>query len=276
MAWERATLITLSIAAASCVTVGDADDSWVIPDYSLYPPGVMDDTSKISLDSPDGYTNQSDPSDLQPYVLRRYRVGPPRLDEGKYGGLTLTVVGNGEPVCVIIDPENTRDDGCDFNDGDLDLFAGVAEDYTGVKGEGDSGLIGGFASSWTDDLGVEHVTDTNLCAPGSAELLPPARSLPEMCAFETEEGKEYTVLLRTFVAPLDDYVTNVAVLVQPGHRGSAACVVQSSGDRYYINGTAENLDESDAAFGDDPYADLRDHCYCPANEDEERECGFIE
>lgn len=260
-----------------CVNLGDVDDSFVLPDPSLsYPDAVAHDAAGVSLDDPDGYTNQTanadDPAEepLLPYVLRHYRLGPPDRTAGQIGGLTITLEGTGEPVCIAVDPEQTRDDSCDYNDGDVDLFIGRAEDYTGEVGT----TIGEFTNTWVDDLGVEHATDNNLCALGTSPTQPVGRSVAESCAIDTEPGVQYIIVLQTFTIPIDDNVMNVAVLAQPGHRGKANCVFPDDGDRYLINGSPEALDESDAAFPDNPYAENRDPCYCPANDAEKQACGF--
>lgn len=279
----HAFLAIVIAANAGCINIGAGDGSFALPDYDAgYPDALQNDEEVLSLANPDGFTNQEavaanpDEEMLQPYLVRRYRLGPPNLGSGELGGLTLTIEGadidgdgESDPVCIAVDPENTRQDGCDYNDGDVDMFAGYAEDYTGVLGES----IGEFASIWVDDLGIEHSTDNNLCAFGSPPTSPAARSVPESCAFDTELGQKYTVLLKTFTVPVDDNVLNLAVLVQPGHRGDALCVFPSS-SRYFVSDTAENLDESDAAFGDNPYAEFRDPCYCPRNAAEREECGL--
>src|SRR5207245_2851492 len=72
---------------------------------------------------------------------------------GETGGITGTFVGNGGPVCVVLDPENRWEDGnSDNDDGDSDLFVGRASDYTGTPGVS----IGGFTTDWVDPLGQHH------------------------------------------------------------------------------------------------------------------------
>lgn len=265
---EKAHLILASLVAFSwgCVDIGSLDGSFLLPDYDDpgYPDALAHDADAIDLEAdPDGYSSGG--NDF-PYAERRYRLGPPNIGQAERGGQTILIEGTGLPVCVVVDPEDNGDgDTCDYNDGDIDLSIGRLSDYTGEPGTS----LGGFAATWTDDLGIVHTTDNNLCNLGSTPTDPAGRGSPEYCAFETEVGQQYIVVAETFSVPVDDNIINFAVLVQPGHRGTPQCVFTDQ----YFKSSPEALDESDASFRDDnPYADYRDPCYCPANDAERAEC----
>lgn len=156
-------------------------------------------------------------------------VGPP--ESGDEAGVTFTFVGTGNPVCVIMDPEAVywnqavspnpdsvgashawSDDYSD--DGDLDMYAGFAANYTGTPGV----EIGDFKGQYTDSLGNVTQIEYDLCEATGYNDQSPAhagRATYEACSIETDgrEGVEYTVLLKVFSLPQDDGVLSFATTV---------------------------------------------------------------
>jgi len=159
-------------------------------------------------------------------------LGPSDIGAGEYSGATFTVTGNGERICIIVDPQSVwRDDlqtdstGAEIanpymedfphDDGDLDMLAGLASYYTGTPGE----VIGDFLGNFPDSNGVDRAIDLNLCLQedyhgqvgGTA-----GRSTPESCSFETLDGVAYRVVLQVFAAPMDDNELKYALEVRSG------------------------------------------------------------
>ena len=265
-------------ALAACVTMGNMDGSFILPDSTLsYPDALQHDDIAIKLGAVDeSWSGQ------QPNEVRRYRLGPPDYLNAGQGGLTIRLTGTGYPVCVGVDPEYVAGDTCDYDDGDVDLFVGKVADYTAPDPDDPEGEIlkgaeafgtslGDFQAEYVDDIGVTHTSDTNLCVFYDPAMEPAGRGQVESCAFETVEGEEYVIVLRTFSIPVDDNVLNLALLVQPGHRGSPGCVFNA---KNYVVANLEDLDESDAAFEDNPYAENRDPCLCPKTDEEYAACGM--
>ncbi len=159
-------------------------------------------------------------------------LGPSDIGAGLYSGASFTIPGNGERICIIVDPQSVwRDDlqldssgaeianpyMMDFphDDGDLDMLAGLASYYTGTAGE----EIGDFLGSFPDSNGVERAIDLNLCLQedyhgqvgGTA-----GRSTPEACSFETLPDVNYLVVLQVFSVPTDDNELKYALEVRSG------------------------------------------------------------
>ena len=159
-------------------------------------------------------------------------LGPSDIGAGLYSGATFTIAGNGDRICVIVDPQSVwRDDlqvdssnneitnpyMSDFphDDGDLDMLAGLASYYTGTAGE----VIGDFLGNFPDSNDVERAIDLNLCIQedyhgqvgGTA-----GRSTPESCSFETLPGVTYLVVLQVFSVPTDDNELKYALEVRSG------------------------------------------------------------
>jgi hypothetical protein len=159
-------------------------------------------------------------------------LGPSDIGAGEYSGATFTVTGNGERICIIVDPQSVwRDDlqtdstGAEIanpymedfphDDGDLDMLAGLASYYTGTPGE----VIGDFLGNFPDSNDVERAIDLNLCLQedyhgqvgGTA-----GRSTPEACSFETLDGVAYRVVLQVFSVPIDDNELKYALEVRSG------------------------------------------------------------
>ena len=159
-------------------------------------------------------------------------LGPSDIGAGLYSGASFTIPGNGERICIIVDPQSVwRDDlqadasgaelanpyMTDFphDDGDLDMLAGLASYYTGTPGE----VIGDFLGNFPDSNGVERAIDLNLCLQedyhgqvgGTA-----GRSTPESCSFETLPDVDYRVVLQVFSVPMDDNELKYALEVRSG------------------------------------------------------------
>ena len=159
-------------------------------------------------------------------------LGPSDIGAGQYSGASFTIIGTGERVCVIVDPQSVwRDDLLidgtqneatnpfmdDFphDDGDLDLLAGLSAYYTGTPGE----EIGDFFGSFPDSNGVDRAIDLNECLQrdshgqvgGTA-----GRASPEFCSFDTQEGTPYRIVLQVFSVPIDDDELKYALEVRTG------------------------------------------------------------
>jgi hypothetical protein len=184
-------------------------------------------------------------------------VGAPQTTAG--GGVTIDFLGTGGPVCIWMDPETvtwnqavgaqitsplaqkfTYPDNV-FDDGDLDMVAGLSVYYTGSPGE----TIGDFRVAYEDSLGNEVPIDLISCPNAVAlfdGLATAGRGFPEFCEIlATDPGVSYTVLLEMFAAPLDDDRMSFGVIVANG-----PCV-----------GT-DSLES--AAFGGLTGSDLTDEC----------------
>ena len=140
------------------------------------------------------------------------------------GGATFQFKGTGGKVCLIMDPEmvywnqGIELDNNEFlyedrltDDGDLDMFAGLSAYYTGSPGVD----IGTFELPYTDPLGEEHFIDFQEC---NRDYYPSGRATYETCELDTvnRAGISFTVLLQTFMLPIDDGVLNFGVAVMDG------------------------------------------------------------
>lgn len=162
-----------------------------------------------------------------------------------YGGVTFDFIGTGGDVCIWVDPEvaswspAVADKPVDsgkkwaypdnvYDDGDLDLFAGLSVYYTGSPGES----IGDFKVAYEDSLGNEIPISLAAC-PNTigviGDLASAGRGSPEYCGISaTDIGISHTVLLRTWSTPLDDdrlsygvFIANVPL--EPGDEGIDPC-----------------------------------------------------
>jgi len=146
-------------------------------------------------------------------------LGPPQTTG--YGGATFEFVGTGEDVCIWLDPEVatwnqavserpldanlkwTYPDNI-YDDGDVDLLAGLSVYYTGSPGE----VIGDFVVAYEDSLGNDIPISLAGC-PNTEGIIGDdavaGRGSPEFCTLSaTDAGISYSVLLRTWSTPLDD------------------------------------------------------------------------
>jgi hypothetical protein len=144
-------------------------------------------------------------------------IGP--TDTVKLGGATFTFEGTGEAVCVWVDPEtvywtqsisptspNARYVYPDnvYDDGDIDLFAGLSVFYSGSPGE----ELGSFVQEVEDDLGHTITTSLSICNIVGFQSEPDGhagRGTPEYCTIHnTLPGVSYTVVMQAYSLPLDD------------------------------------------------------------------------
>lgn len=156
-------------------------------------------------------------------------VGPTGTPEP--GGVTFTFTGTGGDVCLWVDPEliywnqavaatgrRERYSYPDnvYDDGDLDLYAGLAAYYNGSPGE----KIGDFVVRYQDSLGNPVNVDINECTIPTALASTgghAGRGAPEHCTLHnTETGVSYLVLLQSWSVPLDDSVLSYGLLVTNG------------------------------------------------------------
>ena len=95
-------------------------------------------------------------------------LGITNLGGSDGGGATVTFDGTGGPVCVIVDPQTVWRDDYQLNgnsmsrnptmeqyvwdDGDIDMMAGLSAHYTGTAGV----EMGTFETPYVDALGVER------------------------------------------------------------------------------------------------------------------------
>jgi hypothetical protein len=150
-----------------------------------------------------------------------------------YGGVTFEFLGTGGDVCLWVDPEiaywsqsialrPTADaekwsypDNV-FDDGDIDLFAGLSVYYTGSPGI----EIGDFEVQYEDSLGNQVPISLAAC-PNTISFnevaVSAGRGSPEYCTIQgTDIGIGYTVLLRTWSTPLDDDRLSFGLVVADG------------------------------------------------------------
>lgn len=158
-------------------------------------------------------------------------VGAPNIP-GR-GGVTFDLVGTGDEICIWMDPElafwneavNQNPGPLDrkwaypdnvFDDGDIDMFAGLSVYYTGSPGE----VIGDFVVRYEDSLGQVVPVSLAACPNTFGVVGDPAaagRGQPEFCTLPpTEVGVSYTVLLKTWSTPLDDDRLAFGLLVANG------------------------------------------------------------
>jgi hypothetical protein len=158
-------------------------------------------------------------------------VGPSGTSE--QGGVTFDFVGNGDNVCVWVDPElvhwnqsvspqggagtkRWRYPDNHHDDGDIDVFAGLSVFYTGAPGE----HLGSFVVELKDDLGNSVDVSLSECiitGYGGTGEGHQGRGMPEYCTLNsTQPGVSYTVLLQSFSTPLDDDLLSYGVVLAEG------------------------------------------------------------
>jgi hypothetical protein len=150
-----------------------------------------------------------------------------------YGGITFEFIGTGSDVCLWVDPEIAywtqsiaqRPTGTAekwdypdnvFDDGDIDLLAGLSVYYTGSPGI----EIGDFQVQYEDSLGNQIPISLASC-PNTISVteipVSAGRGTPEYCTIPaTDIGIGYTVLLRTWSTPLDDDRLSFGLVIADG------------------------------------------------------------
>lgn len=197
----------------------------------------------------------------------RGALGPSDVGTGQLSGATYTFNGTGGRVCIIIDPQSVwRDDQMQdssgnvganpfmddfpYDDGDLDMVAGLASYYTGTPGE----TMGDFVNNFIDDNGVGRRVDLNVCLQEDTHGQTggtSGRATPEMCSFETLENTPYRVALFAFSVPVDDDELRYAMEVREG-----AC--PTSIDECTLRGDRDRAPDGSLPFGTDNVEDM----YC--------------
>lgn len=208
------------LGATACDYSGD----WLFAGEVEGVPGVI----HLGVLVPADIANNGDVEDATIYG----EVGPTGTTEA--GGVTFTFVGTGSHVCVWVDPElvyyNTSVSSRPtekfaypdnvFDDGDLDLSAGLAAYYNGSPGE----RLGDFEVRYQDSLGNPVTVALNECGIASATTSTGAhagRGSPEYCTiFNTQPGVSYLVVMESWSAPLDDDRLGYGLLLANGDCGS--------------------------------------------------------
>jgi hypothetical protein len=199
-------------------------------------------------------------------------LGPSDIGQGDHSGSTATFTGTGGRVCLIIDPQSVwRDDkwidesGSEqnnpfmydypYDDGDLDLQAGLAAYYTGSPGE----RMGDFINSFPDDNGVDRRVDLNTCLledrwgiVGSAA----GRGTPEWCSFETVADTQYRIAITVFSVPTNDNSLKYAFEIRDGD-----CPVQV--DECTLRGDYDEHENTELPSNFDNVEDM--YCRGPAD-----------
>jgi hypothetical protein len=175
-------------------------------------------------------------------------IGAPQTSDD--GGLTVDFIGTGGPICIWVDPETaywtpaigqqldqtarkySYPDNV-FDDGDIDIFAGLSVYYTGSPGT----KIGDFVVDYEDSLGnpvpISLAACPNIPAQFDGQQFA-GRGAPEYCTIPaTDLGISYTILLRTWSTPLDDDRLSFGFLLANG----------SCNDIRGLNGPATNLND---------------------------------
>lgn len=163
--------------------------------------------------------------------VRYEQLGAPE-NVGIYGGATATFTATGGKVCVVADPEMifwaqsrkplAAGDAYLYadqpeDDGDVDMQVGLTAAYSGSPGVS----IGEFEVAYTDAAGVEHSIPANDCSisgfQGAVDVHA-GRGAVEACEVNTggHQGASYTILLKTFVLPVDDSILNFGLAVFEG------------------------------------------------------------
>ncbi|MCB9677547.1 MAG: hypothetical protein H6737_20745 [Alphaproteobacteria bacterium] len=149
-------------------------------------------------------------------------------------GLTFNFEGTGGSVCVLADPElvywnqavgtqggasttRWRFPDNPYDDGDVDLNAGLSVYYTGTEGE----RMGNFAVQYQDSLGNTVPINLVACTIAADVTFNPTahagRGAPEYCTISnTQPGVSYTVALDVFSLPPDDNRLSLGLLLADG------------------------------------------------------------
>ncbi len=237
-------LLKLPVAAALILSAGTACDlsgDWLFDTAVEGVPGVI----HLGELTPAAITT---PASIERAILFG-EVGPTGTAE--VGGVTFTFEGTGGSVCVWVDPElahwsqsvaaqrpnvtysypdNVRDDG------DLDLYAGLAAYYNGSPGE----RVGDFRVRYTDSLGNPVTVALNECRIStmvSSAGGHSGRGAPEYCTLaNTQPGVDYMVLMQTWSLPLDDSRLSYGLLLTEGSCSDLQALSPAQGDECVILG----------------------------------------
>ena len=186
-------------------------------------------------------------------------LGAPE-DPAYYGGATFQFYGTGGSVCLVMDPEaifwnQARSPQADSqsylyqdrfsDDGDIDMDAGLTAYYTGSPGVS----MGDFKLPYTDEAGVSHELEFNECYQAGAlgDSVHSGRATVESCSIDTEgrEGVSFTVVLNTFMLPVDDSVVQFGVMVLEGACGAGPTIDECLIDREMADALSEEEQDCD-------------------------------
>ena len=269
--------LLLAVVAAGCYDSGGE----FAPEVTDVP-GIVDlgQIQNISVD--DWRDPDFDPRDPSSGVV--YAQVGADSDPSVTGGATFQFSGNGNPVCVLMDPETVFwsrvlnegstgflfDDNYD-DDADLDMDVGLTAYYTGSPGV----EIGNFNAEYTDAAGLPHNLAANECVQSgyTGEAVHPGRGSVESCPISTQErgGVSFTGVIRTFQLPTSDSIANfaLAVVEVPGPDRSACSALSvdecTLPDEHGL-GVADDRSEVEAAFCDGA---RKVNDYCEAHLDDE-------
>jgi hypothetical protein len=215
--------LLLAAGVVTALVACDRDSTQYFPQPVAEYPGVVDLGTFVPLTA----SEWVDPSTRVEKSI--YNGLGENENPGQWGGATFTFQGTGGKVCVLVDPEavfwvqsidaRSPDEEyiCEdnnYDDGDLDLEVGLSAYYNGTPGVN----IGNFEQVYEDSLGNQVVFEANECVMlgqrGQAGAHA-GRATPEYCVIDTSlhPGRDYTVLLRLWSVPADDYVVHYAASV---------------------------------------------------------------
>lgn len=217
----RAAMFTLAFLATGCEYDGD----FLFNDPIDGVPAVLDLKAEDGAAfDPVDITSPEDAAANTVYA----EIGP--NTEALPSGVTVEFIGNGQDVCVFVDPElvhwnasvsqaspnqTFRFPDNVYDDGDLDILVGQSVYYRGTPGE----RMGGFEVQYSDELGNDLQVDLVACrnATSNNEEAHSGRGTPEYCTIRnTLPGVSYTVAMEAFSLPRDDGRMSFGVLVANG------------------------------------------------------------
>jgi len=225
-------------------------------------PAVVD-LGEFPVVSPDEVPGDGITAGVLDGMVHYGELGAP--DPGVTGGATFTFAGTGGPVCVVLDPEAVywtklespqadRTSGFAYDDNvqddaDVDLQAGLSAYYTGSPGV----EIGDFEAIYTDQMGQDHEIVFNECLQTGYSNTPNVhggRGTVEYCEIDTDQrgGVAFTVVVKTFMVPIDDSIANYAVGVFDGPCQALAPEECFFRDEYTLGESSDYFSELEDAF----------------------------
>jgi hypothetical protein len=265
------TTARLAILAGVALVAGcDVDQSFAFPNAVEGVPGVVHLGELLAVPAPDDESAVDEVAAYYNDYVIYGEVGPTGTPE--YGGVSFDFKGNGGDICIWVDPESVGwnqsvsptspneafawPDNL-FDDGDLDIKAGLSVYYTGTPGQ----RIGTFEVLYEDAIGVTvpitlfECTITSDYFSGGPSYA--GRATAEFCTIaNTIENVSYTVLLESFSLPQDDDRLGYGLLVLEGSCDSFLTRYQTSAENLLIQEciiTGESI-KPGAAQGEDAAA----------------------
>jgi len=251
---------TLGIALMSSLMGCDRDAKDYVPTADSDFPGVLE-VGELAIvtkeefnllngeveDAPIPYVVQDNCTEREDGTLRCFYGQLGATEVGKSGGATFTFTGNGEEICLVVDPETVfwaesiapgLNEVAEYaypdfynDDGDLDMFSGLSSYYTGSPGV----ELGDFKGFYTDSLGQQVEIQYGECFQTGAQTgmndAHAGRGTVEYCTIDTDqrEGIQYTVVLETVSVPIDDGVLSFGAVVLEGRctrLGPTECTIR--------------------------------------------------